>query len=335
MPIALALLLGCGTTETPEAAEDPVEAPPPVPAPRHVTLFGAIPDDQFGGSPPPAPLVELGRKLFSDQRLSADRSRSCASCHPLDRYGTTDIPSVSLAEGTVPGRNPPSVYNAGMQFALHWDASQPSLEAQAQHALIDPVQSGFADAAAVTAALGSMSDYAAPFAAAFPDSPDRRSLAQAGQALAAFERSLTTPHSRIDRYLAGDKEALTGEEMEGFERFVELGCNSCHSGALFGGGQVQRLGAVEPYDTPDLGRQAVTDREADRHLFRVPSLRNVAETGPWLHDGSVDDLAEMVRRMAKHQLGMETSDADVTKIVGFLQTLTGDLPSTEPTPPPQ
>ncbi len=324
MPITLVLLWGCGSVESPEPAEDPVQAPPLVPVPKHVVLFGAIPDDQYGDKPAPEAKVALGRKLFSDVRLSGDGTRSCATCHPLDRYGTT-----SSGVGEVDGaRNPPSVYNAGLQFALHWDASVPSLEAQAQTALVDERQSGFENPKAVTTKLQALTDYAEPFAAAFPEAPTRMSAAQVGQALAAFERSLTTPGSRLDRYLGGDREALTPDEVAGFDRFVKVGCNSCHSGALFGGGQVQRLGAVNPWEVADPGREAITGKATDRRLFRVPSLRNVAETGPWLHDGSVTELPEMVRRMAWHQLGRELDETEVAEIVGFLRTLTGELPAT-------
>lgn len=323
MTFILALLCGCGSTEPPDVADDPVEAPPPVPVPKHVVLFGAVPDDQFGGKPAATALVELGRKLFSDPRISGDGQRSCASCHPLDTFGTKPGPPSS---GEPPARNPPSVYNAGMQFALHWDASVASLEAQAEAALVDPRQSAVADAKAVATKLKSLPDYAAPFEAAFPDARSHGTVAQAAKALAAFERTLTTPGSRLDRYLSGDREALTREEVQGFDRFVETGCNSCHSGALFGGGQVQRLGAVHAWDSADAGREAITGKESDRQLFRVASLRNVVETGPWLHDGSVTDLSEMVRLMAWHQLGKELPEAEVAEIVGFLGTLTGDLP---------
>lgn len=328
MLISLTLLWGCVGTEPQELPEDPVKALPPLPVPKHVALFGAIPDDQYGDPPPSEALVALGRKLFSDRRVSASGQQSCASCHPLERWGAASANLLAAADGDVrPPRNPPSVYNAGLQFALHWDASLPTLEAQAQAALVDLQQSGFENAAAVTATLQGLPDYGDLFAAAFPEAPTRFSVAQVGQAIAAFERGLTTPGSRIDRYLAGEPEALTHEEVAGFDRFVTTGCNSCHSGALFGGGQVQRLGAVHAYETPDQGREAVTGAPEDRHLFKVPSLRNVAETGPWLHDGSVTELPEVVRRMAWHQLGLELTDAEISEIVGFLHTLTGELPS--------
>lgn len=328
MSIALVLLFGCGPTEPPEPTNDPVEALAPLPVPKHVVLFGAIPEDLYGGAPPAEPLVALGRKLFFDVRLSPDGARSCATCHPLDRWGAGAAEEGPRSEGDRRSvRNPPSVYNAGLQFALHWDASLPTLEAQAQAALVDPQQSGFANVGAVSTTLKGLADYVEPFAQAFPDTPDRFSAAQVGQAIAAFERGLTTPGSKVDRYLSGEREALTSEEVAGFDRFVRTGCNSCHSGVLFGGAQVQRLGAAKPYDTSDPGREAVTGAAEDRHLFKVPSLRNVAETGPWLHDGSVTELAEVVRRMAWHQLGQELKEEEIAEIVGFLRTLTGELPS--------
>ena len=142
-------------------------------------------------------------------------------------------------------------------------------------------------------------------------------------AIGAFERGLVTP-SAFDRYLAGDDDALSPEAQAGLDKFYALGCTTCHSGAAVGGGMYRKLGQVHPYETADVGRYEVTGLEEDRQVFKVPSLRNVTETGPWFHDGSIDQLDEAVRLMAWHQLGMETTPADRKSLIAFLEALNGE-----------
>jgi cytochrome c peroxidase len=165
----------------------------------------------------------------------------------------------------------------------------------------------------------------ADFKAAFPGEPDPVTYKNVGEAIGAFERTLITP-SRFDAYLKGDDKALSAEEIQGAKRFVQTGCIACHNGATIGGQMYQKLGLVKPYPTKDLGRYAVTKNEADKMMFKVPSLRNVEKTGPYFHDGSVTSLEDAVHKMGEYQLGKDLSEQEVKEIVTFLRSLTAPLP---------
>jgi cytochrome c peroxidase len=207
------------------------------------------------------------------------------------------------------------------------------VEAQAAGPLMAASEMGMRSAAQVEAVLRSIPGYASLFAAAFPDDPQPVTLAHVAQALGAFERRLTTP-SRFDRFLAGDYAQLSVAEQQGLATFIKVGCVTCHSGVTVGGLMFRKLGEVEHYPTADLGRFEVTGQETDRYVFKVQSLRNIAQTGPYLHDGSIQTLEEMVRLMGRHQLGRQPNDDEVQAIVTFLHTLTGDLPHDYIAPPP-
>ncbi|MBX2796929.1 MAG: cytochrome-c peroxidase [Myxococcales bacterium] len=332
MLIAFALL-GCTSGEPTDVAEVP--PPPPVaPAPRHVTLFGVLPDTMHDiETPPSRALIDLGRMLYFDARLSKDQQYSCNSCHELAEYGAAREPTSGGApEGQRP-RNAPSTFNATLQFRQYWDGRSDDLVTQAQEAFLNPREMAMASQSDVVSAVSAIPGYADAFAAAFPAEPTV-TFGSISRALVAFQQGLVTSGSKLDRYLMGEGAAMTPEEVAGFDRFVSTGCVSCHSGVLLGGGMFQRLGAVHAWDTPDEGRAWSTGDEAERRLFKVPSLRNVAETGPWLHDGSATTLPDVVRRMAHHQLGRDLSDDDVSSIVLFLSTLTGTLPTDYIAEPP-
>jgi cytochrome c peroxidase len=177
---------------------------------------------------------------------------------------------------------------------------------------------------ATVAVLKSIPGYAPLFAAAFPEDADPVSYDNMANAIGAFERRLLTP-SRFDAFVEGRDEAYSDEEVAGLARFIGTGCNFCHNGPAIGGGSFQKLGVIEPYATEDPGRFKVTGNEADRQVFKVPSLRNVEKTGPWLHDGSVTSLDQMVRIMGAHQLGQTLSDEQVASILVFLASLTGEV----------
>ena len=180
---------------------------------------------------------------------------------------------------------------------------------------------------AVVRVLKSMPEYGAAFHAAFPKDRNPVTFDRAAEAIGAFERKLLTP-SRWDRFLGGEEAALSVDEKGGFNTFVKTGCPACHDGALIGGQALQRLGAIKPYpDNSDPGRYSVTKRESDRMIFKVPSLRNVALTGPYFHNGKVASLPEAVAQMAEYQLGKTLSDGDVRAIVAWLKSLTGGLPA--------
>lgn len=272
--------------------------------------------------------VELGRLLFKEPRLSADGSVSCATCHNL-ATGGVDRRVCSRGIGGREGAiNAPTVYNSGFNFRQFWDGRAEGLEAQVDGPLQNAVEMGgsWSQAIAVLTADGS---YRAAFAAIYADGI---TAANVRDAIATFERSLVTPNSRFDRYLRGDAAALSKEEAAGYRLFKQIGCTSCHQGINIGGNMYQKLGVMEEYFTAaranrsvvDLGRYNITGREEDRHFFKVPSLRNVAVTPPYLHDGSAKTLAEAVQVMARYQLGTELDQADVARIAAFLGSLTGE-----------
>lgn len=269
--------------------------------------------------------VELGKMLYYDPRLSLSGFISCNSCHNLATYGVDNLPTSLGHRWAVGPRNSPTVLNAALHATQFWDGRAADVEEQAKGPILNPVEMAMKDEEAVLATLRSMPGYVDAFKKAFPDDEDPISYDNMAIAIGAFERTLVTP-SRWDAYLEGDGSALTEAEVEGAKLFVSSGCITCHAGPLLGGQMYQKLGLVKPYDNPDLGRFTVTQAESDRQVFKVPSLRNIAKTAPYFHDGHVATLPEAVSLMATHQLGRDLSDEDTAKIVTFLEALTGELP---------
>ncbi len=271
--------------------------------------------------------VDLGRRLYFDTRLSRNNDISCATCHPLERYGA-DGRRVSVGHrGRRGDRNSPSVYNAAGHFVQFWDGRAKTIEDQAKAPILNPAEMAMESGEAVVEALRRDPSYVEAFAKAFPGEADPLTFDNLAKAIGAFERTLTTP-ARWDAFLRGDQTALSPEEKAGFVKFTQLGCMTCHRGAYVGGEMYSRLGIVKVWpDKKDPGRYRVTRNERDRFVFKVPSLRNVTKTGPYLHDGSVSSLEEMVRIMADYQLGKTLSDEEVAAIVKWLDTLTGELPA--------
>ncbi|OQX68967.1 MAG: cytochrome-c peroxidase [Sorangiineae bacterium NIC37A_2] len=271
-------------------------------------------------------LVRLGQMLYFDKRLSKNHDLSCNSCHQLDRYGVDGEVTSFGHKKQRGGRNSPTVYNAAGHFVQFWDGRSPHVEHQATQPIVNPVEMAMAGDDQIVETLESIPGYVSAFASAFPGEAKPITVKNAGIAMGAFERKLTTP-SRFDRFLAGEDDALTTEEQEGLRTFVSLGCASCHEGTLLGGRMYQKAGiTVEWPNQKDQGRFDVTGREADRMLFKVPSLRNIAMTGPYFHDGSVEHLGDAVRLMGEHQLGRKLTDQETGSIVTFLNALTGTLP---------
>ncbi len=274
----------------------------------------------------PAERVALGRRLFEDKRLSGDNTVACASCHDYERGGADGRRFALGIGGAVGSINTPTVFNSGLSFVLFWDGRAANLEEQAAGPIHNPIEMG-SSWADVLARLGQDGEFVREFTLAYPDGLTAANLADA---IATFERSLVTVNSRFDRYLQGHREVLTGLEIEGYRRFRELGCVSCHQGALIGGNMYQKFGVLgdyfsgRPLNKSDFGRYNVTQREEDRHVFKVPSLRNVALTAPYFHDGSATTLDKAVRIMGRYQLGRELSDQDVEALVAFLGTLNGE-----------
>ncbi|HRI70010.1 MAG TPA: cytochrome-c peroxidase [Polyangium sp.] len=272
--------------------------------------------------------VALGRMLFFDTRLSKNQDLSCNSCHGLDKYGVDGTKVSKGHKGQLGNRNAPTVYNAGLLASQFWDGRAATLEDQAKGPILNPVEMAMKDEAAVVDMLASMEGYEKAFEAAFPDADKKELITydNMAKAIGAFERGLVTP-SRFDKYLNGDKTALSDQERTGLSKFVANGCTTCHSGTGVGGSSFQKLGLIKPYpNQKDAGRYEVTKKEEDRMVFRVPSLRNVGETGPWFHDGAYDRLEAAVQAMAYHQLGKELPDQDAKDIVAFLKSLTGEIP---------
>ena len=270
--------------------------------------------------------VALGRMLYYDTRLSKNQDLSCNSCHMLDKFGVDGTKVSKGHKGQLGGRNSPTVYNAGGYVAQFWDGRAGTLEDQAKGPILNPVEMAMKDEASVVAVLESIPGYEDAFKKAFPDDKEPISYNNLAKAIGAFERQLVTP-SRFDKYMGGDKTALTDQERAGLTKFVQNGCTSCHSGSALGGSTFQKLGLIKAYpNQKDLGRYDVTKKDEDKMVFRVPTLRNVAQTGPWFHDGAFDRLETTVQAMAYHQLGKELPEADVADIVAFLKSLTGEIP---------
>lgn len=295
--------------------------------PAALQSFQPLPDAMTSDANPVTPeKVALGRMLYYDTRFSASGDVSCYVCHPLHDYGTSHRRTGVGHDGLLGGRNEPSVYNAAGHVAQFWDGRAPDVEAQALGPVLNPVEMGMVSDRQVTDVLRGSPGYVQAFAAAYPGEVDPVSFENFGRAIGAFERGLVTP-ARWDAFLRGDASALTAGEKAGFATFVEVGCNQCHMGTYVGGAFYQKAGLVNPwYDTSDPGRLQVTANPSDRMVFKVPSLRNVEETWPYFHDGSVQRLDEAVRLMAWHQLGRELGQDQITSIAIWLRTLTGPVP---------
>jgi cytochrome c peroxidase len=270
--------------------------------------------------------VDLGQRLFLDPRLSRDNTISCASCHGLSTGGA-DRRSRSIGVGGALGDvNSPTVFNSGFSFRQFWDGRAATLEDQVEGPLNNPREMG-SNWPDVIRRLGDDPTYETAFRTLYPDGIQRANIKHA---IATFERSLVTS-SRFDKFLRGDKQALTDRERAGYQRFKEYGCVSCHQGVNIGGNMYQKFGVAGDYFADrgnvtkvDWGRFNVTGLERDRFRFKVPSLRNIGVTQPYFHDGSAATLVDAVNIMAKYQLGRSISVEDRNLIVAFLFTLTGE-----------
>jgi cytochrome c peroxidase len=290
--------------------------------------------------------VQLGRMLFYETRFSINQDLSCNSCHGLETYGVDNEPTSIGHKKQRGGRNSPTVYNAAGHIAQFWDGRAQTIEDQAKGPILNPVEMAMPNAEHVIKVLKSIPEYTKLFKQVFPNDKEPVNYDNVAKAIGAFERQLVTP-SRWDKFLKGDQGALTEPEKAGFALFAKLGCPTCHNGVAVGGAQFQKLGLVNPFpDQSDLGRYDVTKNEADKMVFRVPSLRNVEKTGPYFHTGKIAALEEAVRLMAFHQLGKELKPEEITSIITWLKSLTGEIPkayiakpelppSTDKTPKPK
>ncbi len=270
--------------------------------------------------------VVLGRMLYYEPRLSKSQQISCNTCHLLDKYGVDGQPTSDGHKGQTGNRNAPTVYNAAGHLAQFWDGRAADVEEQAKGPIMNPIEMAMDSEDNVLVVLKSMPEYVEAFKAAFPGEKDPVTYDNLAKAIGAFERGLATP-SRWDKFLAGDQNALSNDEKAGFNAYAEAGCPTCHAGAYLGGNLYQRLGLTKAWpDNSDPGREKVTKSEADRMVFKVPSLRNIDKTGPYYHNGKIATLAQAVSMMAEYQLGRTLTQAQTNSIITFLGTLTGDVP---------
>ena len=270
-------------------------------------------------------LVELGKKLYFDPRLSKSGFISCNSCHNLSMGGTDNL-KTSIGHNWNKGPiNAPTVLNSSMNLAQFWDGRAADLKAQAGGPIANPGEMAFSHELTVDL-LQSIPGYVAEFNKSFGN--EKITIDEVTLAIAAFEETLVTPNSRFDKWLRGDKKALNKQELAGYNLFKSAGCVACHNGPAVGGNSFQKMGLVEPYkaSSPAEGRVAFTKEEADRFKFKVPTLRNVELTYPYFHDGAANTLKEAVDTMGRVQLGRKFTDKENANIVAFLKTLTGDQP---------
>jgi len=277
--------------------------------------------------------VALGKMLYHDPRLSSTGTVACASCHNTMLGGEDNRPNSMGVNGQTGGRSAPTVWNAAFNKVQFWDGRADSLEAQAAGPVTNPIEMGMKSWDDVVARLKTINGYKAAFKNAF-GSDNAISKDNATKAIAAYERTLITPNSAYDKYVNGEKSAMTVQQVRGMQKAVELGCTSCHSGPAFNGpGVFQKFPVTsngyfeaQYHFSKDKGLAEVTKKDSDEHLWKVPTLRNIALTAPYFHNGSVKTLDKAVTVMAKMQLNKDLSDADVADIVAFLNALTGEFP---------
>jgi cytochrome c peroxidase len=271
--------------------------------------------------------VAMGEKVFHDKRLSKDDTIACASCHGLDKGGVDRKKFSDGVGGKLGGINSPTVFNATFQFMQFWDGRAVTLEDQADGPVNNPIEM----ASNWPEAIGKLqqdADFIRDFTALYPAGPTKETLIDS---IATFERSLVTNNSKFDKFLMGDKSALNDQEKKGYDLFLDLACATCHVGKLLGGQSFERMGVKADYfkergnPTPaDDGRFSVTKEESDRGKLKTPTLRNIALTGPYLHDSTKDNLKDAIKVMLKYQVSKSASEADIVAIEQFLKALTGE-----------
>lgn len=270
--------------------------------------------------------VELGRFLFNDVRLSKGSQVACASCHSLS-MGGADAQMVSTGVNSQKGNiNSPSVFNCHLNFRQFWNGRAANLMEQVDGPITNPKEMDFSWEQAINL-LKQDPFYVNKFKQAYTEG---LTVLNMRKAIVSFEESLLTPNSRFDLFLKGDKTAITKDELKGYQLFKQYGCISCHQGMAVGGNLYQKFGIFGDYfkdrgniTEADYGRFTVTNIEKDRFVFKVPSLRNIALTAPYFHDGSQKTLSEAVKKMMKYQVGRIPEDHEILLIVSFLKTLTG------------
>lgn len=299
---------------------------------RAKAVFAPLPKVMQSADNPVTPeKARLGKMLFYDTRISVDGTVSCLKCHWINLYATDGLPRAIGNHYTVNPRNAPTVFNAAGQIAEHWIGNRTSVEDQAKQALIGPPSYGLPSYDDAEKRLQAIPGYRPLFERAFPGESNPVNADNFAKAVAAWERTLVTP-SRFDAFLQGEASALSSEEQTGLTAFIETGCAGCHRGAYVGGQAYAKFGITQPYanlthsQEVDVGRFAVTGKEEDKYVFKIPVLRNAEMTAPYFHDGSVAGLADAVTTMAQLQLGVTLDEARRSSLVAFLKSLTGRIP---------
>jgi len=265
--------------------------------------------------------VELGKKLFFDTILSADNTISCATCHDLQNGGDDGLKFSFGIQGQEGDINSPTVLNAVYNFRQFWNGRASDLAHQTWGPIENPIEMGNSFQKLISTL--NKTSYRREFLNIYEDGVTKNNISNA---IAEFEKTLITPNAPFDKYLRGDKSAISQAQKDGYELFKTKGCIACHHGINIGGNLYNKFGVMKEVKSKRLGRYEVTKKEADKYYFKVPSLRNVALTAPYLHDGRYDELEDVVKFMARYQLGRIVSQEEVDKIVSFLNSLSGETP---------
>ncbi|WP_158961314.1 cytochrome-c peroxidase [Myroides fluvii] len=275
--------------------------------------------------------VALGKYLYFDTRLSKEGNISCNSCHNLNTYGVDNLAFSPGDTGSLGGRNSPTVFHAALHSMQFWDGRAKDVEEQAGGPILNPVEHNIKDEKELEERLRKVELYKAMFATVYQADKQPIVFKNITNAIGAFERTLM-PASRFDAYLEGDRSALTEQEQRGLETFMAVGCTTCHSGVALGGQMFQKFGLYGDYwvetksDKVDKGLADLSKKENENYFFKVPGLRNITHTGPYFHDGSVEDLKEAVRIMASLQTNSKLNQEQIEDITVFLGSLSSDIP---------
>jgi cytochrome c peroxidase len=273
--------------------------------------------------------VVLGELLFHDTRLSLDNTVSCADCHDLSTAGVDNEGFSEGVGGKLGGINAPTVFNSVYNFVQFWDGRASTLALQAAGPPLNPVEMASNSFDEIIAKLNKDKEFLTKFLKVYPDGLSEANITNA---IEEFEKTLLTPNSPFDRYLKGDKNAISAQQVKGYELFKHYECATCHTGSILGGQSYEFLGLSKDYfddrgmelTIEDNGRFKETSLERDKHRFKVPGLRNVALTWPYFHDASQPTLEDAVRAMGKYQIGVEFSKEDIDLMVSFMNSLTGE-----------
>lgn len=263
----------------------------------------------------------LGQELFFETMLSRDKTISCATCHLLQDGGDDNLPFSFGIKGEEGDINAPTIYNAVFNFRQFWDGRAQNLQEQAVEPIENPIEMDYSVKELISRL--EKTPYRLQFKTIYKDGITKENISNA---LAEYEKTLITPNAPFDRYLKGDKQAITQQQKEGYELFKAKGCIACHHGINIGGNLYNKFGIYQESNSSNLGRYNVTHKERDKYYFKVPSLRNIAKTAPYFHDGRTSSLRVAVLTMAKYQLGRKITPQEVDKIVAFLKSLNGELP---------